>query len=322
MPGVVSRIHYQKGANSSTDEGSLVQLQDTRPDSHAKHAGCRRHRRNAAVAKIRLSELFEPSLLSSDVVPGSIGANTTSNVDEVKNGPAIKPQNGWEANFGITVPASSRQPTLPSASGPAGDGVRRSWGSAEEPENTNSRERRLKLKVSRGALSKARRQTGGTSGVSFDSRLSSEFGRGETNHASLKNGEGLENGTATTTPPLATPSSRRRGKNTNKTSRTTQKPATPGEIPTLFPSRSRVNGKALRRLKKRFPELESQLAELQLQIPEQSTAAGVFEGGRVVEVADANPVRKRRGGRLRGRVKMLMSRAREAIARTRGRSRG
>ncbi|KAH6845379.1 hypothetical protein B0I37DRAFT_183283 [Chaetomium sp. MPI-CAGE-AT-0009] len=273
-----------------------------------------------AVPKIRLSDLFEPTLLNSGVGPGSIGVDTKANVDESENRLGTKQSSGWETEPDVTFPKSASPPTLPSASGLTSDGTRRSLGSAEEARSTNSRERRLKLKVSRGALSKARRQTGRTSGVSIDSRrLSSEFSRSETNHASRKNGERLGNSTATTTLPPAPPPNLPCGKHTNQTSCTAKKPAARGEIMTLFPSRSRVNGKALRRLKKRFPDLESQLAELDLQMPEHSTAADGSEGGRAVAVADANPVRKRRGGRLRGRVTMWMSRAKQSIARTRGR---
>jgi hypothetical protein len=270
-----------------------------------------------AVPRIRLSDLFEPSPFSSDVGPRSIGVDAKGSVDEVKDGLATKQLSGRRADPDVAfLERSSPQALLPTSRA-SGDGVRRSWDSAEETESPNSRERRLKLKVSRGALSKTRRKTGGTSMVSFDSRrLSSELGRSESNYASPNNGEGPENDFFISSTPPAPPPSRCCGKYVNGAPRSAQKPAVSGEILALFSSRSRINGKALRRLQKRFPGLENQLAELHLQMPEHSTATDNSGDKRAVDVADANPVRKRRHRRLRGRLTTWISRARQAIART------
>lgn len=276
-----------------------------------------------AAPKIGLSDLFEPSPFSSDVSPRGIGVDAKGNVNKAKSGLATKELRGPRADPDAAFPECSSPLALLHTSRPPEDGVQRSWDSAEETESPNSQERRLRLKVSRGALSRTRRRTGGISGASFDSnRLRSELSRSETNHVSLNNGEGLENDSFITNTPPAPPPSQCRGKYVNGASCTTQKPAVPGEILGLFSSRSRVNGKALRRLRKRFPELESQLAELQLHLPEHSTTTDTLEGGRATEVSDANFVRKRRHGRFRGRVTRWMSKARQAVARTRSRPRG
>jgi hypothetical protein len=276
-----------------------------------------------AVPRIRLSDLFEPSPFSSDVGPRSIGVDAKGNVDEVKDGLVTKQLSEPGADPNAALLKDSSPLALLPTSRASRDGVRGSWDSAEEAESPNSRERRLKLKVSRGALSKTRRQTGGASTVSFDSRrLSSEPSRSYDDDACLNNDGWLENNSFITGTPPAPPPSRCGGKYVNGVPRSAQKPAVRGEILALFSSRSRVNGKALRRLQKRFPGLENQLAELHLQMPEHPTATDTSGGERVVDVADANLVRKRRHRRLRGRVTTWISRARQAIARTHGRSRG
>ncbi|EAQ92716.1 predicted protein [Chaetomium globosum CBS 148.51] len=273
--------------------------------------------------QIRLSDLFEPSVLGSGVAPEVIEIDTKGKINETTTELVTKQLSRREAGPGVPSVESS-SPLIPLSASRLPEGwVRRSWELADEAERPNSRERKLKLKVSRGALSKSRRQTGGTSGASFDShRLSSELSRSD--DASPNNVEGLEglerHSFITNTPP-APPPSQCCGEFANQASRTTQKPAVPNEILTLLSSRSRVNGKALRRLQKRFPDLESRLGELHLQMLEHSTTTHASEGGRAVGVADANPVRKRRHGRLRGRVARWMSKARQAITRSRSRPR-
>ncbi|KAH6650156.1 hypothetical protein F5144DRAFT_555396 [Chaetomium tenue] len=316
----VSGIHHGQEIDPASDKSSPMPLQDTTADSHVKYAAFRRHRRNIAVPKIRLSDLFEPSTLGSGVAPGAIEIDTKGNVNETTTRLATKQLSGREAGPGVPSIESSSPPVPLSASRLPEGWVRRSWELADEAERPNSRERRLKLKVSRGALSKSRRQTGGASGASFDShRLSSELSRSD--DASPSNVEGPERHSFVTSTPPAPPPSRFCGEYANQASRATQKPAVPNEILTLLSSRSRVNGKALRRLQKRFPDLESRLSELHLQMLEHSTATNTSEGGRAVDVADATPVRKRRHGRLKGRVARWMSRARQAITRTRSRPR-
>ncbi|AEO66018.1 uncharacterized protein THITE_152492 [Thermothielavioides terrestris NRRL 8126] len=113
---------------------------------------------------------------------------------------------------------------------------------------------------------------------------------------------------------------------------TAQNPAispTPNEIRALFSAdMRRVNGKALRRLKKCFPDLGARLAEAQLQLPSSSstgmpTAAGMDNCGQLeanpTPIADETAGPGQRGGersrRLRGRVTSWVASARRAIAR-------
>jgi hypothetical protein len=219
----------------------------------------------------------------------------------------------------------------------------------------NSGERRLKLKVSRGAMARARRQTGGTSGASLDS-LSHCSAPGPLNHDHPSKRKQLERGTLTRNATAAPPgvATRRRSKYladppSAAAASASQKPTAPNEnekdeILALFSSsHSRVNGKALRRLKKRFPALGARFAaELQLQLPQvhlpeplaASTAAaadtpegtGITAGVGTTEgtgcVKQQQQKRRSAGDFLRGRVAVWMRKARQAVTRARSGERG
>ncbi|KAK4043652.1 hypothetical protein C8A01DRAFT_12768 [Parachaetomium inaequale] len=301
-----------------------------------KHVGPRRHRRTAAVPNIRLSELFESNLAlphgpAADTA--DIGIDTKDEVGETRSGAATHPLSAWEVEPSAILPQSSSLPTVLSASEPKRGCLRSSGGSAGEIEGMNSRERRLKLKVSRGAIAKARRQTGRTSGASLDSHCSTS---GPLNHDRPKKAQ-LEKDTITRNTTTASPgaATRRRSKHpTNPPSAaaaaaTTQKPTAPNEnendILALFTSsHSRVNGKALRRLKKRFPDLGARFfAELQLPQVQAQTTGGVSITGRVGSVQQEQQQQRRSAGRFfRGRVVVWMRRARQAVTRTRSTEKG
>ncbi|KAK4239832.1 hypothetical protein C8A03DRAFT_42611 [Achaetomium macrosporum] len=101
-------------------------------------------------------------------------------------------------------------------------------------------------------------------------------------------------------------------------SHVSSQPAMPNEIEALFSAiGSRVNGKALLRLKKRFPDLGARLAEMQLESPE-SLAGVAAETQRAVSSEAARQEQSHhrlRRRRFRGRISRWMRDARRAVTR-------
>ncbi len=206
----------------------------------------------------------------------------------------------------------TRDPSAMSTQAPLDNGLSGST-SAEEVASLSSPSRKLKLKVSRGALAKGRgRRSGASSQTSSDSRSS----------VSGPLHEEANDERSGTQPPQelvekhapTTPASRRWRKHLNKSSPVPQSPTTPAEILALFSGDSNcVNGKALRRLKRRFPDLEVRLAEVQVPFPEQAASADT-SGQEEEKPTEAGGFHR---GRLRGRVSRWMKRAGRVIARAR-----
>ncbi len=171
--------------------------------------------------------------------------------------------------------------------------------SAEEVKGPNPRGRKLKLKVSRGALAKGRRRKGGTSQTSSSN-----------------------SGSSLSEPLREEPNGKQPARQHPQARKENDIPTTPTEILALFSGdgNNGIHGKALRRLKRRFPDLETRLAEVQLPSPERAAAADASAEDNPVETLGASGRRQLPSVHLRGRVFRWMRRAGQAIARTRTRS--
>ncbi|KAK4152429.1 hypothetical protein C8A00DRAFT_16257 [Chaetomidium leptoderma] len=97
--------------------------------------------------------------------------------------------------------------------------------------------------------------------------------------------------------------------------------AAPDDILALFPPGRCINGKALRRLKKHFPDLEARLAEGELPSPDSVTsiASGQAQPKETVSREQGCELRPRR---FKGRISRWLRKARQALARTRTGKRG
>ncbi|KAK4128570.1 hypothetical protein N657DRAFT_29920 [Parathielavia appendiculata] len=216
--------------------------------------------------------------------------------------PRLESTTTKETMLSILPTSAARPSTCQSAR----DGIPSS-GSAERPENPKSCGRKLKLKVSRGALAKARRSKGGRSGSSWNSLNSSSEPILEKRNSRQ---------------PLTTllqPSQRSgSGMHLDKTRSTTAKRAAQDEfLALLFTDIDHMNGKALRRLKKRFPDLEARLTEVRLLQPERPITAGNLKAEETRGVAETKRTRRRHPGRFPGRLVKWIGRARQAVTRTR-----
>lgn len=200
----------------------------------------------------------------------------------------------------VPVPSGSSLPSVLFTPGSVEKGLSSS-DSAGEVKGPNPRGRKLKLKVSRGALAKGRRRKDGTSQTSSSNSGSS---LSEPLHEE-PNGE---------QPERQHPQARKE----NAT------PTTPTDILALCSGNGNngIHGKALRRLKRRFPDLEARLAEVQLPSLECAAAASASGEDNPIETPGAGGTRQPHSGHLRGRVFRWMRRAGQAIARTRTRSGG
>ena len=82
-----------------------------------------------------------------------------------------------------------------------------------------------------------------------------------------------------------------------------------------------INGRALRRLKKRFPDLEARLAEVELPLPERLSTGGATASPRVGGGAEpaAGGVDGAVAGNFRVRVSRWLGKARQVVGRGRER---
>jgi hypothetical protein len=198
-------------------------------------------------------------------------------------------------------------------------------------ETIESRNRKLRLKVSKNALAKARQQAGAKSRASFGDRSSGSAGDpGHHHHTVIATPPAVHSSTTE-----AAPSEQRRERgggeggggylaqlSATPDSLGCVEPALPSEIEALFSGTgSRVNGKALLRLKKRYPDLGARLAEMQLQsaepldgvaadiAPERAARQAAFLGD-ATRHEQSHPLRKKR---FRGRISRWMRSAKRAI---------
>ncbi len=228
-----------------------------------------------------------------------LGANSRNpDIDGIPSGLALAQHRGDRRN--VTVPSDSSLPSVLSTPGSVDKGLSSS-DSAEEVKGPSPRGRKLKLKVSRGALAKGRRRKGGTS------------------HTSSSN-----SGSSLSEPLHEEPSGGQPAKQHPQARKENDLPTAPADILALFSSNGNngIHGKALRRLTRRFPDLEARLAEVQLPSPERAATADVSRQDSSVETLGTGGTRRLYSGRLRGRVFMWMRSAGQAIARARARSKG
>ena len=311
--------------NSAAEPASLGSPQHISPKAGAEGVEFRSHKRKAAIPNIRLSDLFEPNV---DVLTGSVVGSVAleelsrDGTDETKDdkdlvSSAIGPE--------ITASPITGSPAVLSASKLKEHSPRSTGGSADELGRIKPPNRRLKLKVSRGALAKARRTTGsGTSPASsfasYDSG-SSPGGAGNRNVAPAP---------ASTSPPTRpcgkyylitnannkVPSTLIREPPPASAAATTTPPdailTAPSPTITDINDTSPIpDNRALRRLQRRFPDLEARLAEVR-----QASATFSTKGVAASSSKDGETrTELRRSGRFRGRMAGWVKRVRRVIGR-------
>jgi hypothetical protein len=340
-------------ANSAADKTSPGPPQYISPDPGAEGVKFRHHRRKAAVPNICLSVLLEPEV---NVPAGSVVDLVTleelsrDGTDETKdNGDGgSSGMGGLNLELGATVSLSTGSLAVLSASQSKEHSPQSTAGPADEPGSIKPPNRRLKLKVSRGALAKARRMG---NGISASSSFAS-YDSGSSPEPIHKNTSPHPNGheekprtTHNLTSNITPAANRHREKNNKVPSTIIRKPPAAATTPpdAIFAALSLTNkinirisdtnlndinpipdGRALRRLRKRFPSLEARLAEVERQQPSLAFATMVagspsHEGGKTMGVSESNgaqPARQlHRTGRFRGRVARWVRRARRAIGR-------
>ncbi|KAL2161468.1 hypothetical protein VTH06DRAFT_8030 [Thermothelomyces fergusii] len=206
--------------------------------------------------------------------------------------------------------------SLARGDGPAGSAARRA------DESSTGCDRRLKLRVSRGALVKARRQAADGSGASPDKHaIAPHADRRGVSCEDVKAGPAacvLYANPAPATPPPPRPDQRQKDECVAgiSSSAAQKQPAGPDDAFVLtHPSFGNccMGRKALRRLKRCFPELEARFAELRLQIPDAPATRrdggfGVGSGTKGAAVTE-----NARRPRLRDRLWRWFRRLRRAV---------
>ncbi|KAK3310544.1 uncharacterized protein B0T15DRAFT_547244 [Chaetomium strumarium] len=305
---------------------SWTYRREATPVPQDKGARVRAHRRKAAVSEIPLSALFDPNLTLSQCSgadPASTQINGQYHIDKGKSDSHLRHhillEGTDEEELRRTSPRSSTLLSERLSSKSEGHSLPNSE-PVVGPGAIESPNRKLRLRVSRSALAKARQQAGAKSRTSFGHRSS---GSADDPDRSV---------IATPSPVPSTtetaPSKQRRGRGGGYLARPSATPesrpssdlaAIPSEIEALFyATGSRVNGKALLRLKKRFPDLGARLAEMQLQSVEPlAGVAGDDERarqaafpGEAARHEQSHPLRKKR---LRGQISRWMKNARQAV---------